>query len=42
MDKGVTTTISQNNGEAIRRKSLKIKDDTGVISIIIWNNKINT
>jgi hypothetical protein len=41
MDKGVTTTISQNNGEPIRRKSLKIKDETGVISIIIWNHKVN-
>ncbi len=41
MDRGVTTTISQINGEIIRRRSLKIKDETGVLFITVWNNKVN-
>ncbi len=41
MDRGVTTTTSEINGEIIRRRSLKIKDETGVIFITVWNNKVN-
>ncbi len=40
MDNGTTTKISQFTGETLRRKSIKIKDETGTIVLIIWNNKV--
>ncbi|CAF1370045.1 unnamed protein product [Rotaria sordida] len=40
MDRGVSTTISQDSTTTIRRRLLKIKDETGAINITLWNNKV--
>jgi len=41
MDRGVFTTTSEYNGEIFRRRILKIKDETVVINITLWNKKVN-
>jgi uncharacterized alkaline shock family protein YloU len=41
MDRGIITTISEHTGQPVRRKSLKIKDETAATNITIWNNKVN-
>jgi len=40
MDRGIISTISQETGEPIRRRSLKIRDQTGAINITLWNTKV--
>jgi len=40
MDNGLFTKRSENNNGEIRRRLMKIKDETGVINITIWNNKV--
>ncbi len=41
MDREVSTTISESNGATIRRKLMKIEDETGTINITVWNKKVN-
>ncbi|CAF1370081.1 unnamed protein product [Rotaria sordida] len=41
MDRGIFTTTSENNDTTIRRRLLKIKDETGAINITLWNKKID-
>ncbi|CAF1490885.1 unnamed protein product [Rotaria sordida] len=38
-DKGVSITKSEINEAILRRRSFKVQDETGIINIIIWNNK---
>ncbi|CAF4154595.1 unnamed protein product [Adineta steineri] len=38
-DNNVSTTVGGNNGMQLRRRSLKIKDQTGTVNITVWNNK---
>ena len=40
MDRGLSVTIGPNTGTELRRRLLKIKDETGIINITIWNRKV--
>jgi hypothetical protein len=41
MDRGIVTSISQDNDTSEQTRSLKIRDETGCINIIIWNEKVS-
>jgi len=41
MDRGIVTSTSANNGAIIRRRMIRVKDETGDIYITIWNKKVN-
>ena len=41
MDNGLIETTSRDHGKLLRRRSLKIKDETAAINITIWNDKVN-
>ena len=40
LDQKVKTTTSQNSGQLIRRKVIKIKDQTSTTIVNIWSNKV--
>ncbi|CAF2073335.1 unnamed protein product [Rotaria magnacalcarata] len=40
MDRGVSTRICNSSGTIIRNRTLQMKDETAIIYIIIWNDKI--
>ena len=39
-DRGIATTISQNTGKFIQRRSIKINDERSTVNITIWNDKV--
>ncbi|CAF3334255.1 unnamed protein product, partial [Rotaria sp. Silwood2] len=41
MDRGILTTTSETTGAHLRRRVIKIKDETSTIHVTIWNDKNN-
>ena len=41
MDRGTFTSTSENTRKIFRRRLIRIKDETGTISITIWNAKVD-
>ncbi|CAF4403940.1 unnamed protein product [Rotaria sp. Silwood2] len=41
MDRGILTTVSETTGANLRRRIIKIKDQTSAINVTIWNDKNN-
>ncbi|CAF1380194.1 unnamed protein product [Adineta ricciae] len=41
LDRGTSTTTSEITRAEIRRRCLKIEDESGSINIVVWNQKIN-
>ena len=39
-DQKEKTSMSRNNGQLVRRKVLKIKDQTSTATVTIWSNKV--
>lgn len=42
MDRGIVTTVSETTGANLRRRMIKIKDETNSINVTIWNDKVNS
>lgn len=40
LDRGTIQTTSENDNTVMRRRSLKIRDQTGAVNITLWNNKV--
>ncbi len=40
VDKGIATTRSESTGGLIRRRVLRVEDESGGIIVTVWNKKV--